>query len=73
MDVNKRIEELKHIKKQIQALENLSKIDDSLLSNEQRELIEHGNVLFEMIEKSKYCTACGGELIKTFEGKDTNR
>ena len=50
---NKRIEELKHIKKQIQALESLSKIDDSLLSTEQRELIEHGKIFFDMLNTTQ--------------------
>ncbi|MBR2867468.1 MAG: hypothetical protein IKB88_00170 [Clostridia bacterium] len=27
-----------------------------------------GYTIFEMVETTKYCTACGGELIKIFEG-----
>lgn len=50
---NKRIEELKKLKKQIQVLEQLSKIDDSLLSKEQRELLENGKIFFKMLNTNK--------------------
>lgn len=50
---NKRIEELKHMKRQIQGLETLRDIDADLLSDEQNDLVEKGNVFFEMMEEAQ--------------------
>lgn len=50
---NKRIAELEHMKRQIEGLKALRDIDDSLLSNEQRELMEEGNVFFEMLTEAQ--------------------
>lgn len=50
---NKRIEELKYMRRQIQGLESLREIAPELLSDYQNNLVEKGNVFFEMFERSK--------------------
>lgn len=49
---NKRIEELKHLKAQISALEKVREVDESLLSKEQQSLIEEGNIFLDMVDNA---------------------
>ena len=50
---NKRIEELKYLRRQIQGLESLREIAPELLSDYQNNLVEKGNIFFDMFERSK--------------------
>lgn len=50
---NKRVEGLKQMRRQIQGLESLREIAPELLSEYQNNLIDKGNVFFEMFERSK--------------------
>ena len=50
---NKRIEELEKIKKQVKALEQFRNIDESLLTPEQKEMLNNGSIFLEMYGKAE--------------------
>ena len=50
---NKRIEELEKIKKQVKALEQFRNIDESLLTPEQKEMLNNGSIFLEMYDKAE--------------------
>ena len=50
---NRRIEELKQMRKKIQGLDNLYNIDSSMLTAEQIEYLEKGKVFFDMFDRAE--------------------